>query len=265
MRPPEVPEQFPTGAGPKTTLMQLHGGGPGVDAGTNWLSVSDRLAETFACVAPDLLGFGSALSLPNGIALPHGPVAWARARAQQIVDLMDEHDLEQVAVLGNSAAGGAAALALMATVPGRVSRAVVMGGAGTGGLPATVPFYDDRSRDSMLATLANLVADPKAHEELLDRLADLRLEQALRPGAEEAFRAMFEPVDAPEPIDLSVVTCPVLALHGELDRVSPVAVSERLVERLPNARLEVVAGAGHWIHVDRPDEFCLLVEEFLHA
>jgi 2-hydroxymuconate-semialdehyde hydrolase len=47
--------------------------------------------------------------------------------------------------------------------------------------------------------------------------------------------------------------------------VSPVEVSERLAEALPNGRLRVVAGAGHWIHVDRPDEFCELVGEFLSA
>jgi 2-hydroxymuconate-semialdehyde hydrolase len=57
----------------------------------------------------------------------------------------------------------------------------------------------------------------------------------------------------------------VLALHGEHDRVSPVEVSERLVDALPHGRLEVVAGAGHWIHVDRPAEFCSLVREFLSA
>jgi 2-hydroxymuconate-semialdehyde hydrolase len=61
------------------------------------------------------------------------------------------------------------------------------------------------------------------------------------------------------------VHTPVLALHGERDQVSPVDVSARLVDALPCGRLEVVAGAGHWIHVDRPDVFCSLVEEFLSA
>jgi 2-hydroxymuconate-semialdehyde hydrolase len=66
-------------------------------------------------------------------------------------------------------------------------------------------------------------------------------------------------------VDPAAVPAPVLALHGEQDGVSPVEVSARLVDALPCGRLEVVAGAGHWIHVDRPDEFCALVEEFLTA
>ncbi|MGC8917754.1 alpha/beta fold hydrolase [Streptomyces sp. PG2] len=72
------------------------------------------------------------------------------------------------------------------------------------------------------------------------------------------------PADRPRSTPAGVRT-PVLALHGERDRVSPVEVSERLAEALPNGRLRVVAGAGHWIHVDRPDEFCELVGEFLSA
>jgi len=246
----------------KPPLVLLHGGGPGVDAAGNWRSVAGRLAESFTCLMPDLLGFGKALR--PGSALPHGPQAWARARARQIIDLLDEHCLERAAVLGNSAAGGAAALALLIAAPERVTRAVVMGGAGTGGLPPRVPFYEDPTHDSMRATLASLVADASRHRALIDELADLRFDSALRPGAEESFRAMVEPVDE-KPLDLSGVANPVLVVHGECDRVSPVTVSERLAGHLADARIEVVAGAGHWIHVDQPGEFCRLVEEFLRA
>lgn len=116
----------------------------------------------------------------------------------------------------------------------------------------------------MRATLGRLVADDSVHSELLDELTDVRLQQALRPGAEAAFQSMFADVaGGPPPLDLTKIVNPVLALHGERDRVSPVEVSERLVGTLPHARLEVVAGAGHWIHVDQPDRFCSLVEEFL--
>lgn len=232
-----------------------------MDAASNWASVRPRFAEHFRCLAPDLLGFGTRIAGTEGL---HGPVAWARARARQVLDLLDGHELPRVHLLGNSAAGGAAALALLAAAPERVERAVLMGGAGTGPPPRTVPFYDDPTRESMRATLARLVADESDHRELLDDLADLRLQQALRPGAEPAFRSMFGVSDEP-PVEPAAVPTPVLALHGERDRVSPVDVSARLVDALPHGRLEVVAGAGHWIHVDRPDEFCGLVGEFLSA
>jgi 2-hydroxymuconate-semialdehyde hydrolase len=239
----------------------LHGGGPGVDAAGNWASVYSRLSAEFRCLAPDLLGFGTRIA---GSGELEGPRAWALARARQVLDLLDHQGLDRVHLVGNSAAGGAAALALLSVAPGRIERAVVMGGAGTGPLPPAVPFYGNPTRESMRATLARLVADESAHRELLDELTDVRLRQALRPGAESAFRSMFAAVDGgPAPLDLATIVNPVLALHGERDRVCSVDVSERLVAALPRARLEVVAGAGHWIHVDQPDRFCSLVEEFL--
>jgi len=248
----------------KPVLVLLHGGGPGVDATSNWRSVLPRLSERFDCVAPDLLGFGAQLTAEADRELPRGPAAWAQARARQILGLLDQLAVSRVHLLGNSAAGGAAALALIASAPERVDRAVVMGGAGTGKLPPRVPFYDEPTRDSMRATLGRLVADDNEHRDLLEALTDLRYEQALRPGAEAAFRAMFESgTGHPAPTELSAVTRPVLALHGERDRVSPADVSKRLVTALPQARLEIVAGAGHWIHVDHPGEFCDQVERFL--
>ncbi|KAA9156023.1 alpha/beta fold hydrolase [Amycolatopsis acidicola] len=241
-------------------LVLLHGGGPGVDAASNWASVQPRLSSRFRCLAPDLLGFGTRIAGTGGI---EGPQAWALARARQILALLDSHGLDRVHVLGNSAAGGAAALALLSVAPERVGRAIVMGGAGTGPLPPAVPFYDHPTKQSMRATLGRLVADESEHGALLDELAEVRLRQALRPGAEAAFRSMF--AEGPLRVDPATITNPVLVLHGQRDRVSRVGVSERLAATLPHARLEVVAGAGHWIHVDRPDRFRGLVEEFLNA
>jgi 2-hydroxymuconate-semialdehyde hydrolase len=247
-------------------LFLLHGGGPGVDAASNWRTVSDELAATFTCFAPDLLGFGETVADQSVTGVAHGPAAWAQRRARQVLNLMDRHGVRRTHLLGNSAAGGAAALAIMTIAPERVERAVLMGGAGTGPRPSVVPFYDQPTQESMRATLTKLVADEGDHQELLDELAPRRLAQALRPWAETAFRSMFEPdpTDIPQ-IDASCITCPVLVLHGEQDHVSAIEVSKRLADALPQGRLQVVEGAGHWIHVDRPAEFCRQVEEFLTA
>jgi 2-hydroxymuconate-semialdehyde hydrolase len=248
-------------SGVRKKLLLLHGGGPGVDAQQNWATVLPALSAAFECITPDLLGFGS--SLDPGSSDFHGPAAWAAARAAQVLGLLDELGLAQIDVVGNSAGGGAAALRALAARPGRFRRAVLMGGAGTGGTPAVVPFYGSPTRESMHATLANLVADPSAQRPLLDQMVDSRLTSALRPGAETAFRRMFEPDPNVVHIDLARIGCPVLLLHGAQDRVAPVAVSQRLAEVLPDARLVVIEGAGHWIHVDQPAAFCEHVEIFL--
>ena len=101
-------------------LVLLHGGGPGVDAASNWASVKSRLSAEFHCLAPDLLGFGTQIAGTGGL---RGPQAWALARARQVLDILDRHGLDRVHVVGNSAAGGAAALAVLSVAPDRVDRA----------------------------------------------------------------------------------------------------------------------------------------------
>lgn len=47
---------------------------------------------------------------------------------------------------------------------------------------------------------------------------------------------------------------PTLLLWGERDPISPVAVGQRLLERLPNAKLEIVAQGNHGFIQERPLE-----------
>ena len=97
----------------------------------------------------------------------------------------------------------------------------------------------------MRATLGRLVADESVHGELFDELAEVPLRKALRPGAESAFRSMFgDIVGAPQPVDLTTIVNPVLALHGELDRVCAVEVSERLIDSLPQGASRCWRGRG---------------------
>jgi proline iminopeptidase len=62
---------------------------------------------------------------------------------------------------------------------------------------------------------------------------------------------------------LSAVACPTLVCVGELDPVTPVAAAEELAAALPNARLEIVRGAGHWTWKDAPDDYWPLLTEFV--
>ncbi len=62
---------------------------------------------------------------------------------------------------------------------------------------------------------------------------------------------------------LAKVHTPTLVLVGKRDRVAPPRVARVLEGTLPEVRLEYVAGAGHVIMEDRPDQFAASVERFL--
>jgi haloalkane dehalogenase len=52
--------------------------------------------------------------------------------------------------------------------------------------------------------------------------------------------------------DLSQLDVPTLVLWGEDDPFAPVAGAHRLVAELPDAQLQVVEGAGHFVYDDAP-------------
>jgi pimeloyl-ACP methyl ester carboxylesterase len=54
----------------------------------------------------------------------------------------------------------------------------------------------------------------------------------------------------------------VLIVHGENDAIVPVTNSLALVDRIPNARLEIVPRCGHMPHEESPQDFIRIVQSF---
>lgn len=64
---------------------------------------------------------------------------------------------------------------------------------------------------------------------------------------------------------LAGIACPTLVCVGALDPVTPVAAAREIVEALnPDIRrLEVIAGAGHFPWLDRPEQYWPLISAFV--
>jgi pimeloyl-ACP methyl ester carboxylesterase len=62
---------------------------------------------------------------------------------------------------------------------------------------------------------------------------------------------------------LASVRAPTLLIFGDADPISPVRVGEFLRDRLPNARLETVAGGTHDMEMERPDRVASLIRSHL--
>jgi pimeloyl-ACP methyl ester carboxylesterase len=58
---------------------------------------------------------------------------------------------------------------------------------------------------------------------------------------------------------------PTLIVWGDHDRIIPVAHAYRAAEAIPNARLEVLEGAGHFLPWRNPDRFLAVLEDFLQT
>ncbi len=64
---------------------------------------------------------------------------------------------------------------------------------------------------------------------------------------------------------LSAITCPVLVIAGEDDRVIPLAQSEQLLMQIHHARLRRIRGAAHLSNIEQAEEFNQALRGFLAA
>ncbi|GER46582.1 alpha/beta-Hydrolases superfamily protein [Striga asiatica] len=62
---------------------------------------------------------------------------------------------------------------------------------------------------------------------------------------------------------LSEISCPVLIVTGDTDRLVPAWNSERLSRAIPKSSFEVITNCGHLPQEEKPDEFVSIVDKFL--
>jgi 3-oxoadipate enol-lactonase len=192
--------------------------------------------------------------------------------AGDALSVLDALEVESAHVLGVSM-GGFIAQLLALRAPGRV-RSLVLVGTGPGG-----PEHERVPAETVKAWLANSGLPPAeyarqtmhlsfspgwsdTHPERYEELLAARLEHPTPP---ECWLAQFEAanrfLDTGAPVE--EITAPVLIVHGDTDRVVPVANANLLARRVPGAKLALLPGRGHVVQLESPDEFNRLVDDFL--
>lgn len=72
------------------------------------------------------------------------------------------------------------------------------------------------------------------------------------------------PVGIPRHLDdLPRITCPVLAVWGQNDKLIPLAQADQLASAVQEGQTAILEGAGHAAYLDKPDQFHDLLLKFL--
>jgi 2-succinyl-6-hydroxy-2,4-cyclohexadiene-1-carboxylate synthase len=103
---------------------------------------------------------------------------------------------------------------------------------------------------------ASLPVEAAGREERLANTAE---------GLASALRRLGTGAQEPLWDRLGELGSPVMLVAGERDRKFAGIAGEMAAAIGPTARVELVAGAGHAVHLERPDETAALVEEFVAA
>jgi 2-succinyl-6-hydroxy-2,4-cyclohexadiene-1-carboxylate synthase len=252
-----------SGEGP--ALLLLHGF---TGSGSNWNHLLPALTPHFRVITLDLPGHGSTEAPPDP--QPYN----IENSAADIAAILDSLKIERAVILGYSM-GGRVALFFALHYPERV-RALILESASPG--LATVQeraeriasdealagfieqadleaFVDRWEKIPLFASQAALPEDVRA------KLRRQRLQNRLQ-GLANSLRGMGTGAQPSLWEKLPGLTAPVLILTGELDSKFK-HIGQQMQERLPNVRREVVAEAGHTIHLEKPRRFEDLVQGFL--
>jgi pimeloyl-ACP methyl ester carboxylesterase len=62
-----------------------------------------------------------------------------------------------------------------------------------------------------------------------------------------------------------VAHVPTMIVWGDHDGIIPVAHAYAANELIPASRLEIIEGAGHFVHVEQPDTFADLLIDFVES
>ncbi|MBO9375647.1 alpha/beta fold hydrolase [Sphingomonas histidinilytica] len=259
-------------------LILQHGGR---DHARNWDWVANAFAATHRVIAPDMRG--------------HGDSEWSSDGDYEMLDYLDDFagivaalDLPPCPMIGHSL-GANIVTRFVGLYPDRATRLVNIEGLGDSPEAAARRAAADpiealrkwitRRADVTARTprdfpdraaLASRLreADHRLDEATLDHLAT----HAARANADGSVRPKHDPALGPtSPIDISQATkerlwaaiaCPVLLVYGAESWASNPAVDGR-AGHFRDVRVELLEGAGHWVHHDRRDAFIALVRAFL--
>jgi pimeloyl-ACP methyl ester carboxylesterase len=249
------------GAGP--TLVQIHGIGTGH---RNFDLLTPLLASSFRVVDVDLPGYGESDAIPD----PRSIGAFAAA----VAEWLDAQGLAPAHVHGTSM-GGLVAMALAAERPDLVDRLVVT---------CSFARLDNAMRAMQASWRTAAACGPGA-------LAEVTSVQGFsrgfwdRPDAGEiqaAFVAALESsstddftrdlelmADADLSDDVGRIEAATLLLGADEDQMTPLQTASSgvgmtgLAALIPRARLQVLAGCGHFISIERGHDTAAAIASFL--
>jgi pimeloyl-ACP methyl ester carboxylesterase len=110
-------------------------------------------------------------------------------------------------------------------------------------------------------------ADPRAFERVFGAEPATPTLEQWDLNREMTFRIAWKPYmyNPALPHLLGGVATSTLVVWGRDDRIVPLECGERYVKALPQARLSMVEGAGHYVEMEQPEQLGKLVRAFVTA
>ncbi len=238
-----------------------------------WREVIPTLATRYRVVAPDLLGHGRS-------AKPAGDYSLG-AHASILRDLLGHLDVERATIVGQSLGGGVA-MQFAYQYPDLCERLVLVSSGGLGRdvnwilrllslpgsefvLPVAVPGFVRDQGNALSRWLHRQGVRPPRVAEMWQAYASLA-DPETRQAFLRTLRSVVDPggqsVSARDRLYLAAAV-PTLIVWGDHDPIIPVSHAFEAHELMPDSRLEILEGVGHFPQVEAPEQLCEVLLDFL--
>lgn len=248
------PQGHPHGAAPAVIL--LHG----------LFGSLSNLANTAKALCNDFSTYQ--LDLRNHGASPHNATMSYSEMAADVIEFMDDHAINQACLIGHSM-GGKVAMQLALNYPQRVLKLIVADIA-----PVTYPRHQNPALEGLqLLAHSSLQSRKQADELLAQHVSEAPVRAFLLKNLYRTKSGEYKlRLNLPTIVDHyqtlaeaptgTHFTGPTLFLKGNDSAYLQSKYKEAVLKLFPNAKMQVITGAGHWLHSEKPDTFNRLVEQF---
>lgn len=248
------------GAGPP--LVFIHGSGPGASGYSNFKqNIETFVAAGYRVLLPDMIGYGAS-SKPEGIDYT------LQLFTDTLYDALRQAGVSSAVLVGNSLGGGVA-IQMALDHPGFAEKLVLMA---PGCIHEQADYFRMPGIAKMVSSfgspefslaeqkrlICNLVYDPSTVDDALvaERYA------VAKDQPKDVLARMRTPNLG---VRLGELKLPVFVLWGLNDEFCPEAGARLFLEQCDDARCLTFNKVGHWVQVERADEFNRYTLEFLRG
>lgn len=250
------------GTGPAVVF--LHGSGPGASGASNFRQNIDAfVAAGFRVILPDLIGYGAS-SKPEGIDYT------LQLFTDTLYDALRQHGIDRAHFIGNSLGGG---IAIQMTLdhPEFAEKLVLMA-------PGCIEEQAEYFKMPGIAKMVSGFGGPDFNLEEQKRLVTNLVHPDFAANIPDALIAERFAVARTQPRDVLVrmrtpnlglrlgeLALPVMVLWGLNDEFCPESGARHFLQACSDARCITFTRTGHWVQVERAQEFNRFSLEFLRG
>ncbi|MFV4765831.1 esterase [Citrobacter portucalensis] len=197
---------------------------------------------------------------------PRSPEMNYPAMAQDLLDTLDAQQIEKATFIGHSM-GGKAVMALTALAPDRIDRLVA--------IDIAPVDYQVRRHDAIFTAInavtdAQVTSRQQAASVMRQHLHEEGVIQFLLKSFVDGEWRFNVPVlwdQYPHIVGWETIPAwvhPALFIPGGNSPYVTEAYREQLLAQFPQARAHVIAGAGHWVHAEKPEAVLRAIRRYLN-